>query len=203
VTVAGAVLAAGAGRRFGDAPKQLADVGGLPLLQHAIDAQAAGGLDRRAVVVGARADEVLAAVDVRGADVVRAADWDEGLAASLRAAVAWADDVALEGDQDPEVRPRWLLITLGDQPRVGAAAVAAVAQAARAAAPGTDVVRATYAGEGGHPVALRRTTFDQLRALRGDTGARDLLAGARPVELGALADPADVDTPADLEALTP
>ena len=37
MTVGGVVLAAGAGRRFGG-PKQLAELDGVPLLQHAVDA---------------------------------------------------------------------------------------------------------------------------------------------------------------------
>jgi CTP:molybdopterin cytidylyltransferase MocA len=53
--VCGAVLAAGAGRRFG-AAKQLAPLDGRPLVQWAVDAaEAAAGLDDLVVVVGARA----------------------------------------------------------------------------------------------------------------------------------------------------
>lgn len=193
--LAGVVLAAGAGRRFGDAPKQLAGVDGLPLLQHAIDAQAGAELHRRAVVVGSRAGEVLAAVDLRGATAIHADGWEEGMAASLRAAVAWAAGAGTGAE--------WLLVGLGDQPRIGAAAVRAVADAARTAPPGTPAIRATFEGAGGHPVALHRSLWPALRRLRGDVGARDLLGGAREVELGALASPHDVDTPHDLEALTP
>ena len=41
VPLAGLVLAAGAGRRFGAAPKQLADLRGIPVLEHAILAMCA------------------------------------------------------------------------------------------------------------------------------------------------------------------
>ena len=39
--IAGLILAAGAGTRFGDQPKQLADLSGRPLLEYAISAQCA------------------------------------------------------------------------------------------------------------------------------------------------------------------
>lgn len=191
--IVGAVLAAGAGRRFGQEPKQLAPLGGRPLLQHAVDAQAGGGLDRRAVVVGARAGEVLAGIDLRGAEAVRCEGWEEGLAASLRCAVGWAQDAGAA----------WLVVTLGDQPRIGAGAVAAVAGLARGAGDRVPAIRATYDGHHGHPVALARGLWPAVLRLRGDAGARDLLDGAREAELGALGAPHDVDTPGDLEALTP
>ncbi len=56
--IAGLVLAAGAGVRFG-ATKQLADLHGRPLLEHGLATMAAADLDRLVVVLGSRADEVL------------------------------------------------------------------------------------------------------------------------------------------------
>jgi len=189
--VCGAVLAAGAGRRFG-AAKQLAPLGGRPLLQWALDtACGAGGLDDVVLVVGARGDEVRAAVVPGRARVVECADWEEGLAASLRCAVAAAGDAG------------WLVVTLGDEPRMTPAAIDAVVAAARAAAPDVAAVRARWGERPGHPVALRRSLFEAVGALRGDAGARDLLARVvvLEVECGPEGGAGDVDTPSDLEAL--
>src|SRR5918998_2119280 len=114
MTVGGLVLAAGEGRRFGGT-KQLAPFRGRPLLEHALAAVA--GLSPRVVVLGHAAEEIAAAVDLQGARPVVCAGWREGQAASLRcglAAVAGADAV---------------LVVLGDQPGITAAAVAAVAAA--------------------------------------------------------------------------
>src|SRR5918997_1615678 len=61
---AGLVLAAGAARRFGG-PKQLAELDGRPLLEHAL--AALSGLDRIVVVLGARADEIRAGADLGAA----------------------------------------------------------------------------------------------------------------------------------------
>jgi CTP:molybdopterin cytidylyltransferase MocA len=184
----GLVLAAGAARRFG-APKQLAELDGVPLLQHAVDAMlAARGVDRVVVVLGAGAGEVRAAVDFGDAEVVECEDWAEGMAASLRAGVA-----ALAPSDA-------VVVTLGDQPRMSPAAITAVVEAA---APGVGAVRAVYDGDPGHPVLLARALHDRVGRLRGDTGARDLLDGVevRTVEVGHLGRPGDVDTPEELEAL--
>jgi molybdenum cofactor cytidylyltransferase len=189
--VGGVVLAAGGSRRFGS-PKQLAELDGVPLLQHAVDAMlAVPAIDAIRVVLGAHADEVRRAVDFGDAEVVVCEDWSEGMAASLRSGVA-----ALEGFD-------WVVVTLGDQPRVGAEVIAAVVDRARGTRAGTDAVRALYDGTPGHPVALGRDLLERVPQLRGDIGARALLEEAvvRTIEVGRLASPADVDTPEELEAL--
>ncbi len=177
---AGLVLAAGGGSRFGPAVKQLAELDGRPLLEHALRAQAAV-LDRVVVVLGAHADAILARVDLHGAEPVLCERWEEGQAASLLAGLA-----ALRGEQR-------VLVTLGDQPGVTAAVVAHMARQA----PGS---RAAYGGVPGHPAVLGP---EQLCAaassLRGDRGLRDLRWTL--VECGHLGDGRDVDTPDDLEEI--
>jgi CTP:molybdopterin cytidylyltransferase MocA len=65
-------------------------------------------------------------------------------------------------------------------------------------------VRATYHGHPGHPVLLAGPLLARVDELRGDVGFRDLLAGARvrEFECGDLCDPVDVDTRAELDALS-
>ena len=178
----GLILAAGAARRFGS-PKQLALLDGRPLLEHALSSMGgARGIGPRAVVLGARAQEILAGVDLQGAEPVIAGDWDEGQAASLRAGIA-----ALAG------RVGAVVITLADQPAISAAAIERVIGAR---GPGHAAVRASYGGRPGHPVLLERSLFGGVARLRGDEGARGLLAAAA-VEVVACDDvgsDADVDT---------
>jgi len=62
------------------------------------------------------------------------------------------------------------------------------------------ILRAAYRGRAGHPVVLDRSIWPDVAALRGDAGARALIAaGAGPValvEVGGDA-PQDIDTPED------
>jgi molybdenum cofactor cytidylyltransferase len=181
VTVGGLILAAGEGRRFG-ATKQLADLRGRPLLEYALAAMA--DVSPRVVVLGHAAGEIVARADLQGATPVVCDGWAEGQAASLRCGLA-----ALAGCDA-------VVVVLGDQPGITAAAVAAVV----AAAGEEDAVRATYGGTPGHPVLLGRALLARAGELRGDTGFRELLehATVREVEIGDLADPADIDTREEL-----
>jgi len=72
--IAGLVLAAGAGKRFG-ATKQLAEFDGRPLLEQSLSAMSQAGLDRLIVVLGSRADDVLAGVGLHGADPLVCERW--------------------------------------------------------------------------------------------------------------------------------
>jgi CTP:molybdopterin cytidylyltransferase MocA len=189
--IAAVVLAAGSGSRFGKSAKQLAELDGIPLLEHALRAvEAVPAIDRIVVVLGARAEEICAGVDFGQAEAVVCEDWADGQAASLRCgiqAVAVADAAVL---------------TLGDMPRIAPEVIAmfadlAVEHGAQARA------RAVYDGLPGHPVVLGREYFAQISALEGDVGARDVLKaiGAYPIECSHLCSAADVDTPEALEEL--
>ncbi len=180
--IGGLVLAAGAGQRFGSA-KQLALLHGCPLLEHALLAMAAAKrVQQTAVVLGFHADEILAGVDLHGAEPVICADWEEGQAASLRAGIE-----ALGPSCDA------IVITLGDQPAIDPRAIDRVVAARDA---GSAAVRAAYAGRPGHPVLIERRLFERIAGLSGDEGARKLLS-AVPVTLidcDGLGDDTDIDT---------
>ena len=165
------ILAAGEGRRFGG-PKQLAELNGRPLLAHVIEMAAPYD---PLVVLGAYADEIRHTLDVGDHIVIE--DWADGQSASLRAGVAAI------GPTDR------LLVLLGDMPFVTRDACEAVLAVGRCA-------RAAYDGVPGHPVVLDRAALERVPELRGDRGARDLLAGCATVEVAG--DPRDVDTPEDL-----
>jgi molybdenum cofactor cytidylyltransferase len=186
VRIGGLVLAAGAGRRFG-ATKQLAELRGRPLLSHAVAPMlAVPAICPLVVVLGYDAEAVRAGVPELGAvRVVTAPDWARGQAASLRAGIA-----AL-GDVDAAV------VTLGDMPFVTPQVIAGLLDVDVRL---HDAVRATYAGEPGHPVLLTRALLDRADELEGDEGFRRLLAGRRVgrFEAGHLADPVDIDTREEL-----
>jgi CTP:molybdopterin cytidylyltransferase MocA len=184
--IGGLVLAAGAATRFG-APKQLAELDGVPLLEHSLRTMTSAPVGRVVVVLGSGADEIVAAVDLHGAEPIVCARWGEGQAASLACGLA-----ELAGCEA-------VVVTLGDQPRVSPDAIRRVI----AARNGSSAVRATYGGDPGHPVLLERALFEQLRNVTGDKGARNLLMSAKVLDVPCddLGGGEDVDTPAELDAL--
>lgn len=173
--VAGVVLAAGAGSRYG-MPKVLAAEG--QWLDRAVAALDGGGCDDVIVVLGA------AVVDVPApARSVVATGWADGMSASVR------DGLNAAGDAE------WIVLHTVDTPDVGADAVARVLGAARGSRSG--LARAVYGGRPGHPVVVARRHLAALAAsLHGDQGARSFLAGrddVSAVECGDLATGVDID----------
>ena len=186
------VLAAGSGSRMGS-PKQLLPVGGRPMLQHAIDAVVAAGLTDLVVVLGHAAQEVAAALALPpGALAVVNPRHAEGQSTSLAAGLAQMPTGADAA-----------LVLLGDQPEVRPDAIRALAAAH--APGGAPILRASYGGRPGHPVLIDRALWPEAMELRGDGGARALVArhpgSLRLVEVGG-APPEDVDTPDDHRRVT-
>jgi molybdenum cofactor cytidylyltransferase len=181
------VLAAGGSRRFG-AHKLLADLAGEPVVGRTVAAICAVGFCETIIVTGAEHDAVSAALGGLPCKVVQAADWAEGISASIRAGIT-----ALRQDREG------LFIFLGDMPLVPVGLCAELADLA---------LRSGYAARPlcgdvpGHPVAFVRKAEADLKALTGDEGAGSLLsrAGAKigsvpTSDEGAIL---DVDTPDEL-----
>jgi len=174
-SVAGVLLAAGAGTRYG-MPKVLADDGRW--LRSCVAALAEGGCDDVVVVLGA------AVVDVPApARAVVADDWELGLSASVRAGINAVD-------------ASYAVLHAVDTPDVSAEVVRRVLDAARASASG--LARAHYDGRPGHPVVIAREHWPELLAgLRGDEGARHFLIGRTDVlavDCADLASGQDIDS---------
>jgi CTP:molybdopterin cytidylyltransferase MocA len=191
VVVAGLLLAAGAGRRYGG-PKSLArDEDGTPWLTRSVERLLEGGCARVVVVLGAGGEEAERLLAQAGSSVwahvgvVHAPTWHEGMSASLRTgltALAKAPESVLAA-----------LVQLVDLPDVGASVVSRVL--ADTAGPG-DLARAAFDGRPGHPVLIGRDHWDAIvEGATGDRGARDHLTRHphRLVECGDLAQGSDRD----------
>ncbi|MFE2048562.1 nucleotidyltransferase family protein [Streptomyces sp. NPDC059459] len=191
--VTGLLLAAGGGRRLGGRPKALLEHRGRPLVEHAVAALRAAGCTRVHVVLGARAEEVRARAALDGCVLVDNPGWDEGMGSSLRAGLG-----SLTG-----TGARAALVSLVDQPGIGAEAMARVRAGYRDE---TSLVSAAYSGVRGHPVLLGAAHWAGVAATAtGDRGARAYLreheAEIALVECGEVALPYDIDTVADLHHL--
>jgi CTP:molybdopterin cytidylyltransferase MocA len=181
VTVAGLVLAAGAGRRFGG-PKALVELDGERLVDRAVRLVRTAGCEAVVVVVGA------VSLDVPGAIVVDNPAWRTGMGSSLRTGLA-----ALPNGVEAAV------VVLVDTPWVGVDAVRLlIAVHGR----GAELAVATYAGERGHPVLIGREHWAGVAdTATGDIGARAYLAshpGVVEVDCTGTGDPRDVDEVGDL-----
>ena len=173
--ICGLILAAGAGTRFGEQPKQLAELDGRPLLDHAIAAQCAvTELERIAVVLGAFAKQILSRVDFVRAEPVICDRWEDGQAASLRCGIEHLS-------ADAHVNK--VIVTLGDQPRMTPELISRFLGEPPA-------TRAVYDGRPGHPVVLgpvqiARDRRPSRRRRRADAADRRQDDRMRTFELGA------------------
>ena len=185
--ISGVVLAAGTSTRFGST-KQLHEIEGRTLVQHAVDALVEAGVDEVIVVTGHDAELVEAKVVLPPAGrFVRNPEFRSGQASSLAAALH-------------EVAPgsEGCVILMGDQPGVSAADVSALIAGFRQSR--SKIVRASYA-DGPGPALLSREIYAEAGHLHGDVGARVLMAShpdwVYEVDIDA-AVPRDIDTPQDL-----
>ena len=187
MTVAAIVLAAGGGARYrasgGDSHKLLAPYLGRTVVEWAIEAATAAGLDATYVVRGAT-DLPLPPLAGDAVRWVRNDRWQEGIATSLQAGLTRA-----RRDGHAAV-----VVGLGDQPLVLTEAWKRVA--------GTNhkpVAVATYEGVRGNPVRLSSMVWPLLPR-GGDEGAR-IVMRRRPdlvVEVPCPGRSADIDTVDDL-----
>lgn len=192
------VLAAGAGRRFGGG-KLLHPLKGRPLLHHALDAAFAAPVRTVTVVVGCEAEAVGRAAEAFAAErsgpplkLVQAADWPEGLAASLRAGIA---------SLPPGTAGAYVF--LADMPRIPKAVLQPLADALAA---GAAAAVPTYETQLGHPVLIGRALFAEIGRLRGDRGARALLEALGPALAACETDDPgvlrDIDTREDVQGMS-
>jgi molybdenum cofactor cytidylyltransferase len=179
------VLAAGRSTRMGGANKLLADIGGKPMVRRVVEAALASRARPILVVTGHQAASVVAALAGLEVAFVDNPDYAVGLSSSLKAGIG-AVPASADG----------VLVLLGDMPQITGAhldrLIAAFAAEDRA------VIVPTHKGRRGNPVLWPRAHFAEMLQLKGDAGAKRLMAAhaadVREVDLGTDAIFADVDT---------
>jgi len=183
--VGGIVLATGRSSRMPGSQKLLLDIEGVPMVRHVFDAASEGGCHQTVVVYAE--DDVKRALNGR-AELVHNPRSATGMASSLQ--------VGLKAMR-PEIEAA--VILLGDQPLVGSRTIATLVRAWRRE--GSRPAVAVSQGRDGWapPVVLARDMWDELFALKGDAGARQVLQG-RPEMIDIIPAPGrpdDIDTPDD------
>lgn len=186
MNIVGLLLAAGSATRFGSDKLQHALPHGVSIaVQSARHLKSEVG--RVVAVVRPDSDQLISNLKAEGCEVVVCENAAEGMGASLACAARAA------GEADG------YLIALADMPFLRRTTIAAVRDALVGGAP---LVAPYFRARRGHPVGLSHEFFHELVALRGDEGAKRLLAAHEkqmvkiPVgDPGALR---DIDRPEDL-----
>jgi molybdenum cofactor cytidylyltransferase len=187
--VAAVILAAGQSRRLGH-PKQLVLFRGEALVHRAARAAVEAGLDPVVVVIAPGADAVRRAVADLPVEVVENPAAEAGMGTSVSLGVT---QLRRRG---PE---RGVLLIVCDQPLLDAHHLAAIVAARQQT--GSPVVASEYGGVKGVPVLVGPEILDEVAALDGDRGARDIVR-RDPARVTAVPFPGgavDVDTAEDLE----
>jgi molybdenum cofactor cytidylyltransferase len=175
-SVGALILAAGSSSRLGT-PKQLLQLNGESLLDRCVRISTEAGCHPIIVILGAAEQEIRSRCLLSNVSVVTNPAWAEGMGASLACGMKAFD------------QERGVIVLTCDMPAVTAEHLRALKETGKLTA-------SFYAGRKGVPAYFPNSAFAELRALSGDTGARNLLreAGCVPLPHGEI----DVDTPADL-----
>ncbi|CAN7492305.1 nucleotidyltransferase family protein [Pseudoxanthomonas sp. LjRoot143] len=183
---AAVVLAAGGSTRLGR-PKQLLTRDGETLVHRAARLALASGATRVLVIVGAYADDVDAAVSDLAVECLFNAQWNAGLAGSVRVAAA-----------ELAAHDRATLLVTCDQPALEVVHLQALLEAAHHAPSGSAATR--LGDRVGIPAVVAPTLLRAAMAAQGDRGLRDALnaPGADVIACDAPDLRFDVDTPADI-----
>jgi molybdenum cofactor cytidylyltransferase len=188
--IVGLLLAAGSATRFGSDKLRHELPHGVSI---AVQAARHLKLEIESVIAVVRpgSHELAQALKDEGCDVVVCEHAAEGMGASLACAARAVAHRHPDADG--------CLVALGDMPFVRRTTIAAVRDALAAGAP---LAAPYFRARRGHPVALSKPFLQQLLALKGDEGAKVLVAqNERALVKIPVGDPGvirDIDTPDDL-----
>jgi molybdenum cofactor cytidylyltransferase len=190
--VSAVILAAGGSARLGQ-PKQLLIFRGETLVRRAVRAATEADCAPVLVVIRESGDAIREELRETSAVIVENEDWKDGIGSSIRCGVERLANLA------PQARAVVLLTC--DQPSVQAETInALIAKHDESRKP---IVASRYANTLGVPALFDRSCFEALLGLRGDSGAKSLIAG-RPGDVGSIAfeeGAIDIDTPRDFQHL--
>src|SRR4030095_9390831 len=187
------LLAAGDSSRLGH-PKQLLFYDNRTFLQHSLQVASASNAHPIVVVLGAYGDTIKREIESVDAHIVVNAEWQEGMASSIRYGVNALAQVnpSAEG----------VVLMLCDQPYITTALLNSLIATHQAS--GKPIVACGYENTFGPPVFFHRNLFAELLQLRGDVGAKGVISQhANEVEVVLFPEGnIDIDTEADYQKLS-
>jgi molybdenum cofactor cytidylyltransferase len=195
--LAAVILAAGESRRMGE-PKALVEFRGRTFLQRLLDATKHPRIGLTRVVLGARADEIRAALNLDPGIVVENSAWQQGQLSSIQAAIRNLHAAQSEGGgsgstatlgcvpseyldkptqagvpvplKPADHQTEGMLLCPVDHPLISANVVATLIE--QFDSTGKQIVLPTFHGRRGHPVIFRNSLYAELLAAPPDVGAR-------------------------------
>jgi len=156
--LAAVILSGGASSRMGS-PKALLAYQGRPFLEHLLEVTAHRQIGVRRVVLGAHAEPIAKAIDLKLDEIVINEDWEKGQLTSIQAALR-----SLPPGTDG------IILCLIDHPLISADLVQELIECFYKS--GKPIVLPLYQGRRGHPVIFSSAVYDELLHAPLETGAR-------------------------------
>src|SRR2546422_6697690 len=166
--LAAVILSGGASSRMGS-PKALLPYQGRPFLEHLLEVTSHRNIGVRRVVLGAHAEPIAKAVNLKADEIVINEEWEKGQLSSVQAALR-----SLPPGTDGT------LLCLIDHPLVSAALIQDLIEAFYRSK--KLIVLPVYEGRRGHPVIFSAPLYEELLRAPFETGARAVV-WAHPREI--------------------
>jgi molybdenum cofactor cytidylyltransferase len=178
---------------MGGRPKQLLPYNGKSLLEHTVDTANDTDANPVIVVLGANAALLEKVIGEKKVHIVENKEWKEGMASSIRCGLNALVHIAPSSEA--------VILMVCDQPHVSASLLNELIATQKKT--GKPIVTSQYENSFGPPAIFHKTTFQELMQLKGDAGARKIVAlhsNDTATVLFAQGN-IDIDTEADYQAL--